>query len=146
MRTRFGSGRCLLPNDCGETRSALLRLAGLVASATSTPRITMKLTQRTLVAVLIAAIALPVTGFAAKGERRKKNADAAAIPAFAAVDKNGDDSVTEAEFVAANDKLGADAAKTRFGLLDKNSDGKLSKEEYAAGATPEKKKRKKNQQ
>ena len=107
---------------------------------------TKKLTHRTLVALLIASIALPVGAFAAKGERKKKNADAAAIPAFATVDKNSDDSISEAEFVAANDKLGADAAKTRFGLLDKNSDGKLSKEEYAAGATPEKKKRKKNQQ
>jgi Ca2+-binding EF-hand superfamily protein len=105
----------------------------------------MKLTKRIVVTALIAAIAMPVAGLAAKPER-KKNKTAEAIPAFATVDKDSDESITETEFVAANEKLGADAAKLRFGTLDKNHDGKLSKEEYAAGATPEKKKRKKKNQ
>src|SRR5262245_11048174 len=103
----------------------------------------MKLTHRIVVGILSASLALPVA-FAAKGDRKKKDADP--IPAFATVDKDSDNSVTEAEFVAANEKLGAVAAKARFESLDKNHDGKLSKEEYAAGATPEKKKRKKKDQ
>ena len=105
----------------------------------------MKSTSRILIALLAAAIALPVSALAAKADR-KKNKAAADIPAFATVDKNSDESISESEFVTANEKLGADAAKTRFGMLDKNSDGKLSKEEYAAGATPEKRKRKKKNQ
>ena len=105
----------------------------------------MKLTRRILVSSLIVALALPAAAFAAKGDR-KKSKDAAEVPAFATVDKDSDESITEAEFVAANEKLGAVAAKSRFELLDKSKDGKLSKEEYAAGATPEKKKRRKKDQ
>jgi Ca2+-binding EF-hand superfamily protein len=105
----------------------------------------MKLTRRILISSLIVALALPAASFAAKGDRKKKDT-AEAAPAFASVDKDSDDSITETEFVAANEKLGAVAAKARHELLDKNKDGKLSKEEYAAGATPEKKKRKKNQE
>ena len=98
----------------------------------------MKLTQRVIITTLIAAIALPASTFAAKADKRKKDD---VLPALASVDKDKDEAVSEAEFVAANEKFGADAAKRRFGALDKNSDGKLSKEEYAAGATPEKRKR-----
>jgi Ca2+-binding EF-hand superfamily protein len=106
----------------------------------------MKLTRRILVSSLIVALALPAVSFAAKGDRKKQKDTAEAVPAFASVDKDSDDSITETEFVAANEKLGAVAAKARHELLDKNKDGKLSKEEYAAGATPEKKKRKKKNQ
>ena len=104
----------------------------------------MKLSRHILVSSLVVALAVPAV-FAAKGER-KKSKDTAEVPAFATVDKDSDGSVSEAEFVAANEKLGAVAAKSRFELLDKSKDGKLSKEEYAAGATPEKKKRRKKDQ
>jgi hypothetical protein len=122
-----------------ETCLVHVRLAESVAPATGSP-LTMKIAQRMLVAALIAAITLPVAALAAKGERKKNRTDSA-MPAFAAVDKNTDESISEEEFVAANSSLGVDGAKTRFGLLDKNHDGKLSKDEYAAGATERKKKK-----
>lgn len=104
----------------------------------------MKLTHRLVVRTLAVALALPIAAFAAKGDRKKQNTETA--PAFATVDKDSNGSISEGEFVAANEKLGDVAAKARFGILDKNHDGKLSKEEYAAGSEPEKKKRKKKDQ
>lgn len=105
----------------------------------------MKLTHRLVVRTLAVALALPIAAFAAKGDRKKQSTETA--PAFASVDKDSNGSISESEFVAANENLGATAAKARFGILDKNHDGKLSKEEYAAGSEPEKKKgRKKKDQ
>jgi hypothetical protein len=106
----------------------------------------MKLTHRIIVGSLLAALALPAATFAAKGERKKQKPGAEEIPAFASVDKDSNEAISETEFVTANEKLGSVAAKARFELLDKDHNGKLSKEEYAAGATPEKKKRKKKNQ
>jgi hypothetical protein len=99
----------------------------------------MKLTSRVIVTTLIAALALPIAAQAAKGERKKKETP----PSFATVDKDGDQAVSESEYVAANEKLGADAAKTQFGKLDKNHDGKLSKDEFGSGNGEKKKRRKK---
>ena len=45
---------------------------------------------------------------------------------------------------AMKEKLGESAADSRFTTLDKNSDGKLTKEEYDAGAGEAKKRRRKN--
>ena len=98
----------------------------------------MKLTPRLLLSALAMGIVLPAGAFAAKGDRKKPEP----APAFATVDKDGDESISESEYVAANEKLG-DAAKTRFAALDKNHDGKLSKDEFAAAATGKKKPRKK---
>ena len=100
----------------------------------------MKFTHRIVFTTLVAALALPVTAVAAKGDRKK---DKTPAPTFASVDKDGNESISEAEFVAANQKLGADAAKMRFGLLDKDGDGKLSKEEFSADTGGEKKRKRK---
>ena len=101
------------------------------------------LRSRILLATLVAAVALPMA-FAAKGERKKKDT---AGPDFAAVDKDTNGTISQVEFVAAmKDKLGEDSAKSKFAELDKDKDGSLSKEEFAAGAAPEKKKRKKNKE
>ena len=49
------------------------------------------------------------------------------------------------EFVAAlKEKMGEGGAASKFASLDKNNDGKLSKEEYSGGATETKKRRKKD--
>jgi Ca2+-binding EF-hand superfamily protein len=94
------------------------------------------------VALLAAVIALPFTAFAAKADRKKADDS---HPAFAAVDKDNNGSVSQAEFVAAlKEKLGEDGAKAKFTELDKDKDGKLSAEEYAAAAPEKKKKRKKD--
>ena len=99
----------------------------------------MKFTHRIIVSSLIAAIALPVTTFAAKANRKKTEP----VAAFATVDKDSNEAISETEFVSANEKLGSTAAKARFELLDKDHNSKLSKEEYAAAAVaPEKKRRK----
>lgn len=101
----------------------------------------MKLTRRLLLTSFAAALSLPIAAFAAKGDRKK----AEPPPAFATVDKDGNGSISEAEFVAAvKEKQGEAAAKTQFASLDKDHDGKLTKEEYAAG-TEAKKRKKKNQ-
>lgn len=104
----------------------------------------MKAPSRIIVAALVAAIAFPCVALAAKGERRNKKDDSAAV-AFDTVDKSKDGAISEEEFVSTmQEKLGKDAAKLRFATLDKDSNGKLSKEEYMAGSTETKKKRKKN--
>ncbi len=104
----------------------------------------MNLTKRLLVATLAAAIALPVATFAAKGDKKKK--DAAPAETFASVDKNGDGEITLEEFLASQkDKLGEEAAKARFATLDKNHDGKLTKDEFGAPDEQKKKRKKKNQ-
>lgn len=103
----------------------------------------MKLPYRILIATLATAIALPAVSFAAKADRKKKpDATAAAFPG---ADKDNDGVVTEAEYIAAKKAtLGEEAAKTQFGKLDKDANGKLSKEEFSAGEeAPKKKERKK---
>src|SRR4051794_26261041 len=100
----------------------------------------MKLPRRILIAALVAGISLPAVSYAAKAEKKKTDTPAAT---FATLDKDGDGTVTQAEYVAAmKEKLGEDGAKTRFAELDKNSDGKLTKEEFGAGSDEPKKKRK----
>lgn len=107
----------------------------------------MKVSTRLLVTVLASALALPAVSFAAKGDA-KKNGKAPA--GFAAIDKDSDGNLTEAEFVAAMEGRGNDtAAKKRFSALDKDNNGKVSKDEFEAGrAGGEKKKgnKKKNQE
>ncbi len=101
----------------------------------------MKLTHRLLVVTFAAAVALPAVVFAAKGDK-KKNADPAAT--FATYDKDGDGSISEAEFLAAEkDKGTPEAAKARFAAMDKNNDGKIAKDEFTGGGDEPKKKRKK---
>src|SRR6185369_9492103 len=100
----------------------------------------MKLTKIALCAALVAAFSLPFTAEAAKGDRKKKDAG----PAFSAVDKDGDGSISKEEYIAAmKDSIGEETAKTQFASLDKNSDGKLTKEEFDAGAAGKKKKKNK---
>jgi Ca2+-binding EF-hand superfamily protein len=102
----------------------------------------MKLTNRIIIAALATAIAVPAVSFAAKGERKKKSENAAVT--FETADKDKNESVSEAEYVAAMaGKLDETSAKSRFATLDKNSDGKLTKDEYNAGNDEGKKKRKK---
>lgn len=101
----------------------------------------MKLAKRLVLATLATAIALPVVSFAAKGDRKKKD-DA---PAFAAVDKDSDGTVTQAEYVEAlKGKLGEEVAKAQFAKLDKDSNGKLTKEEFGAADAGKKKRKKKD--
>lgn len=108
----------------------------------------MKTPARLLTLVLVSAL-VPTFVFAAKGERKKKDKDAAPAVSFSSADKDSDGVVTESEFAAAmKSQLGEDAAKLRFGTIDKNHDGKLSKDEYDTGASDsgeKKKRRKKNQ-
>ena len=108
--------------------------------------ITMKIPYRLLLSALVAAVALPLAVFAAKGDK-KKNAPAAT--SFAVVDKDGDGVLTQTEFIAAfKEKLGEDGANSKFASLDKDADGKLSKEEFGTTGDeePAKKKRKKKSQ
>ena len=101
----------------------------------------MKTRNFAVVAALTAALVLPFTVFAAKGEKKPK---AEPPPAFATVDKDSNGSIEEAEYVAAvKGRLTEEAAKTQFAALDKNHDGKLSSEEYAADTGAAKKVRKK---
>ncbi len=101
----------------------------------------MKLPYRILIATLATAIAIPAVSFAAKADRKKKNDTAAAFPG---ADKDNDGVITEAEYIAAKKAaLGEEAAKTQFGKLDKDANGKLSKEEFGAGEEAPKKKERK---
>lgn len=103
----------------------------------------MNLRKIALFAALAAAFTLPFTAEAAKGERKNKKQGSS--PAFSSVDKDGNGSVTEEEYIAAmKDSIGEETAKTQFGSLDKNKDGKLSKEEFESGAAGKKEKKKKN--
>lgn len=101
----------------------------------------MKNPVRILIASLL-VVALPLAGFAAKGENKK-----AAAPAFGAVDKNSDGKITMGEYTSAMNKGGDDqSAKAAFAALDKNSDGNLSAEEFAAADAGKKKGKKKKDQ
>ena len=102
----------------------------------------MKLSSRLLITVLVAGFLAPGAAFAAKGDRKKPQKPAS----FATVDKNADESISESEYVAANEKLSPDAAKSKFATLDKNHDGNLSKDEYGTDAKEKKKPRKKKNQ
>jgi Ca2+-binding EF-hand superfamily protein len=100
----------------------------------------MKITRTLLLTAIAAAIALPTAALAAKADRKK-----GAAVTFTTADKDNDGHVTQAEYIAAlKASLGEESAKTKFGSLDKNSDGKLSKEEFGPDATEKKKRRKKN--
>lgn len=103
----------------------------------------MKNSYRLLTLALVAALAVPAATFAAKGDRKEKGGNA-----FTKIDTDGNGSITESEFVAANSKRGtAEAAKSKFASLDKNHDGKLDKAELAGAKNAgEKKGRKKKDQ
>ncbi len=93
--------------------------------------------------MLAAAIAFPVSAFAAKDEGKKKKAQTPE-ESFATFDSNKDGVVTQAEYFAVmKSLLGEATAKARFAEMDKNSDGKLTKEEFADVSVEPKKKRKK---
>jgi hypothetical protein len=105
----------------------------------------MKIIHRLIITTITASLLLPITASAAKADRKKA---AEPLPAYATIDPDSKGSVSKDQFVAAlKEKLGSeDAAKTKFEALDKDSDGKLTKEEYAAGNEPKKRKKKKKDQ
>jgi Ca2+-binding EF-hand superfamily protein len=82
----------------------------------------------------VAAIALGVAAPAFAADKPKKEAPNPA-EAFKKMDKDGDGSVSEAEFVGKKTGEMADKAKAAFAKRDANKDGKLSLEEF----TPKKK-------
>jgi hypothetical protein len=95
-------------------------------------------TKSLVIAVCTASLLLPTFALAAKGDNKKNN-DPAAV--FASLDKDGNGSVSQAEYVEAmKEKLGEDGAKKHFAELDKNKDGSLTKDELGA-ATDKKAKR-----
>jgi len=95
----------------------------------------MKLPHRILLAAVAAALVLPLAAHAAKGDKKKTDSKNPAAN-FATLDKDGNGSVSQDEYVAAmKEKLGEDGAKTHFAELDKNHDGQLSKEELGADST-----------
>jgi Ca2+-binding EF-hand superfamily protein len=102
----------------------------------------MKHTKGLIALALVATLAVPAVTFAAKGDRKEKG------NAFSKIDTDGNGSISESEFVAANSKRGtAEAAKSKFASLDKNHDGKLDKTELAGAKNDgEKKGRKKKDQ
>jgi len=108
----------------------------------------MKIPTRILVTALVASLAFPAAGFAAKADRKKKDKNDAGAPAFSSLDKNNDGFVSQAEFLAAmKDKGGSeDALKSRFASMDKDSDSKLSKEEFETAGKGKKERRKKNKE
>ncbi len=101
--------------------------------------IIMKLTRRLLLVTIAATIALPISAFAAKASKKP----AETPPDIATLDKDSNGTVDEKEYVAAmKDKLTEEGAKSQFAGLDKDKDGKLTKEELAATGKKEKKKKK----
>ncbi len=86
----------------------------------------MKTSTRLLVTALVSALIIPLSAEAAKGERKKNQNHEGD---FAAMDKDGDGYVSQAEYLAAMKDQGTEeAAKKRFAALDKDHDGKLTKE------------------
>jgi len=63
-----------------------------------------------------------------KADKPKRDPEAA----FKMMDKDGDGSLSEAEFVGKRTGEMADKAKAQFGMLDKDKDGKVSLEEFKA--------------
>lgn len=91
----------------------------------------MKNPFRVTAAILV--LALPFSAFAAKANKKRTDTNKDPAAAFAALDKNGDGSISQQEYVdGMKDKLGEDGAKKHFAELDKNNDGQLSKEELNA--------------
>jgi Ca2+-binding EF-hand superfamily protein len=103
----------------------------------------MKLPSHILFATIAAAVAAPTASLAAKAEKKSKNATPTEM--FDAMDKDGNGVVTQAEYIASvKERLGEDGAKTRLAEMDKNKDGKLSKEEFGVRSDqPKQKKRRK---
>lgn len=102
----------------------------------------MKITRRIVLAMFAAMIAFPIVAFAAKADRSERK-KAAAPADFATIDKDGNGSISEAEYVAAMKEKQTEAtAKSQFATLDKDHDGKLSKDELAASAAKKKRKKK----
>jgi Ca2+-binding EF-hand superfamily protein len=98
----------------------------------------MKLVPSRLILVASIAIAAPVALFAAKGDAKTRTA----LPkvSFETADKDKDGSVTEAEYLAAmGENADQKRAKARFGQLDADHNGKLSKEEMEASGKKKKK-------
>lgn len=98
----------------------------------------MKIVPSRLILVAAVVLTAPVALLAAKGEAKTRTA----LPkvSFETADKDKDGSVTEAEYLAAmGENADQKRAKARFGQLDTNHDGKLSKEEMEATAKKKKK-------
>jgi hypothetical protein len=104
----------------------------------------MKLNQALLCTATCAfALMISLPAYAAKTDRKKDRAKDTS-PDFATLDKDANGSVSKAEYVAGlKDKLGEDAAKTRFTELDKNKDDNLSKDELGTVEKKRKRDRKK---
>ena len=92
----------------------------------------MKKSVSAILAVSFLAFAFPGSAHAAKGVEKKKESPAEAFETF---DQNKDGVITLAEYLGLMKKvLGEETAKTRFAALDKNSDGKLTKDEFGANS------------
>jgi Ca2+-binding EF-hand superfamily protein len=95
----------------------------------------MNLLRAACLVVVLAALPL----HAAKGEGKKKSSPADSFETF---DHDKDGAVTEKEYLDVMKKvLGESTAKERFAALDKNGDGKLTKDEFGANGEEPKKRR-----
>jgi hypothetical protein len=91
---------------------------------------------KTLRLLLICSCVVPAL-HAAKGDKKDNKKDKTPAAIFEAMDADHNGSITLAEYVAAQkERIGEDGAKKRFAELDKDHDGKLTREEM--GATPDK--------
>ena len=92
--------------------------------------------RRALVLGLVLAL-MPL--FAAKSESKKKSSPADSFETF---DHDKDGVVSQKEYLDVMQKvLGEATAKERFAALDKNGDGKLTKDEFGANGEEPKKRR-----
>ena len=69
-------------------------------------------------------------GVSAEDKKDKKKRDPKVV--FAKLDKNGDEKLSEEEFIGKKTGEKADRAKKAFGKKDKDGDGSLSLEEFSA--------------
>ena len=79
--------------------------------------------------VLALAFVVGAVGVAGAQEKPKKTPE----ERFAALDKDGDKKLTEAEFIGKAEGDRAENAKKRFKRFDKDADGSVTLEEFKAG-------------